>query len=232
MIWIYFRFPLYMLPNVINSLVEAKVSVDRVESFLLEAEKIYVPEAPLKRNGVCMNKATLAYEGVGRSVNVPNEVLQVTTDNRSILCRMLSFVPLLNRLNCLQPKPTVSSGATTKYLSDSEYETLLLRAQLCDANEIIDSLNDSKRITSLNTINNQSNEFNGMNPILNNSSNFKNTNDSGNERKKLLALSRIDFNATSHQIIAIVGQVDNFNLLLRLHLFIGVYFRLEVVNLL
>ena len=32
------RFPLYMLPNVINNLVEAKVSVDRVQSFLLESE--------------------------------------------------------------------------------------------------------------------------------------------------------------------------------------------------
>eukprot|EP00605_Chrysophyceae_sp_TOSAG23-4_P001356 GSChrysophyteH1.ASY1.ANO1.1476.1 assembled CDS len=57
------RFPLYMLPNVINNLVEAKVSVERVESFLLEKEFYPVPEAPLTEPGVDMKNATLLWDG-------------------------------------------------------------------------------------------------------------------------------------------------------------------------
>lgn len=57
-------FPLIMVPNVINNIVEAQVSVSRVESFLLEPNKILVPELPLKDVGVYFNNTTLLYEGM------------------------------------------------------------------------------------------------------------------------------------------------------------------------
>jgi ABC-type multidrug transport system fused ATPase/permease subunit len=44
-------------------LVEAKVSVDRVQGFLLEPEKRPVPAYPLKKTGAWMHKATLVWEG-------------------------------------------------------------------------------------------------------------------------------------------------------------------------
>eukprot|EP01039_Chlorochromonas_danica_P007900 gene7900-8715_t len=56
------RFPLFMLPNVINNVVEARVSIDRVESFLLEPERFPVPAYPLKQKGVLLHKATLVYD--------------------------------------------------------------------------------------------------------------------------------------------------------------------------
>merc|ERR1711991_1102723 len=46
------RFPLFMLPQVINNIVEAKVSVDRVQSFLLEEEKTPITSGQLLDSGV------------------------------------------------------------------------------------------------------------------------------------------------------------------------------------
>jgi len=56
------RFPLFMLPQVLNSVVEARVSVDRIQSYLLEPEKVPVHSYPLKRPGVLMKKATLVWD--------------------------------------------------------------------------------------------------------------------------------------------------------------------------
>jgi ABC-type multidrug transport system fused ATPase/permease subunit len=54
---------------VLNNLVEAKVSVDRVQGFLLESEKKPVTAYPLKKTGALMQKATLVWEsGVKRKV--------------------------------------------------------------------------------------------------------------------------------------------------------------------
>eukprot|EP00600_Ochromonadales_sp_CCMP1393_P017669 CAMPEP_0175031920 /NCGR_PEP_ID=MMETSP0005-20121125/21113_1 /TAXON_ID=420556 /ORGANISM="Ochromonas sp., Strain CCMP1393" /LENGTH=1650 /DNA_ID=CAMNT_0016292283 /DNA_START=12 /DNA_END=4964 /DNA_ORIENTATION=+ len=60
------RFPLFMLPQVLNNVVEAKVSVDRVQNFLIETEKQPVSSYPLKRNGAMLEKATLVWESAVR----------------------------------------------------------------------------------------------------------------------------------------------------------------------
>lgn len=46
----------------LNNLVEAKVSVDRVQGFLLEAEKRPVTAYPLRKTGALLHKATLVWE--------------------------------------------------------------------------------------------------------------------------------------------------------------------------
>jgi len=56
-----------MLPNVINNLVEARVSLDRLEAFLLEPERPPVPTHPLTRPGVVLDKATLIWDAAGRA---------------------------------------------------------------------------------------------------------------------------------------------------------------------
>jgi ABC-type multidrug transport system fused ATPase/permease subunit len=56
------RFPLFMLPMVLNNIVEARVSVDRIQTFLLEPEKHLVPSKPLQQTGVLLDKATLVWE--------------------------------------------------------------------------------------------------------------------------------------------------------------------------
>jgi ABC-type multidrug transport system fused ATPase/permease subunit len=56
------RFPLFMLPQVLNNVVEARVSVDRIQSYLLEPEKVPVHSHPLKGPGILMKKATLVWD--------------------------------------------------------------------------------------------------------------------------------------------------------------------------
>jgi ABC-type multidrug transport system fused ATPase/permease subunit len=56
------RFPLFMLPQVMNNIVEARVSLDRVQTFLMEPEKHSVPVKPLQQPGVLMDKSTLIWE--------------------------------------------------------------------------------------------------------------------------------------------------------------------------
>ena len=57
------RFPMIMLPQIVNSIVEAGISVERIREFLLSEEYIVVGEGTLKENGeVWMNNGTFVYD--------------------------------------------------------------------------------------------------------------------------------------------------------------------------
>ncbi len=57
------RFPLFMLPQIINRLVEAGIPVERVREFLLCEEYKSVGEGQLKENGeVLMKNMTCVYD--------------------------------------------------------------------------------------------------------------------------------------------------------------------------
>lgn len=56
------RFPLFMLPQVINNIVEAGVSMERIRSFLLCNEHSPVKEGDLKGKVICLENASFAYE--------------------------------------------------------------------------------------------------------------------------------------------------------------------------
>ena len=62
------RFPLFMLPNTINSIVEAQVSLGRIQNYLQEPERVPVPSLPLRVPGLLLEKVTAVWDGVGRSV--------------------------------------------------------------------------------------------------------------------------------------------------------------------
>jgi len=55
------RFPLFMLPNVINTLVEASVAIKRISSFLLSSEHRPVATGSLTDVGVKFQNATFVY---------------------------------------------------------------------------------------------------------------------------------------------------------------------------
>ena len=61
------RFPLFMLPNVLNNLVEAKVSIDRVQGFLMEPEREPVSSKSLIEPGLFMTSSTLIWDGKRKS---------------------------------------------------------------------------------------------------------------------------------------------------------------------
>lgn len=233
------RFPLYMLPNVINNLVEAKVSVERVESYLIEPEKINNPELPLSKKGISMKKATLAYDGNGRTVD--GQCVYVKPPKKTIGNRiqtLLLRVPVLGRLF-----PDITTNAvsqlskTTKiYLNDSEYETLLLKAQLDEANRIIDDITIAgdavsvrqgllDRLQSQNNLSAIYSESDStMNPMFSGTDIKENVEDDhititlgingapdvtkAKNVNNLLALSRVDLVAGGGDLIAIVGQVN------------------------
>lgn len=56
------RFPLFMLPQVINDIVEAGVSMERIRSFLLCDEHTPVPKGDLNVKGIRVENASFAYE--------------------------------------------------------------------------------------------------------------------------------------------------------------------------
>jgi ABC-type multidrug transport system fused ATPase/permease subunit len=57
------RFPLFMLPNVVNNLVEASVSINRIEDFLNLEEREPVKSLPDGEKGVKLNNSTFVWEG-------------------------------------------------------------------------------------------------------------------------------------------------------------------------
>ncbi|KAJ1439399.1 pdr transporter [Ochromonadaceae sp. CCMP2298] len=71
------RFPLFMLPQVLNNLVEAKVSVDRVQSFLLESEKQPIPTFPLRSTGALLDRSTLVWESAVKRKEGPGQLVSV-----------------------------------------------------------------------------------------------------------------------------------------------------------
>ena len=105
------RFPLFMLPNVINNIVEAKVSVDRVQSFLLEKEKQPVGQGSLKKPGVEIEKGTFVWTG---GSGVGDEGGPVAKAGKT-LARCLSLMPLKNSISARNLRRKLSSMTSCKF---------------------------------------------------------------------------------------------------------------------
>ncbi|RHY38344.1 hypothetical protein DYB34_003537 [Aphanomyces astaci] len=56
------RFPLFVLPTVINAIVEASVSFQRLQAFLLEAERTPVGSGALEATGILLERAAFSWE--------------------------------------------------------------------------------------------------------------------------------------------------------------------------
>ncbi|KAF0689985.1 Aste57867_18629 [Aphanomyces stellatus] len=56
------RFPLFKLPQVVNSIVEASVSVGRLRDFFLDQERTVVGAGPLTHPGILVQDATFTYD--------------------------------------------------------------------------------------------------------------------------------------------------------------------------
>jgi ABC-type multidrug transport system fused ATPase/permease subunit len=142
------RFPLFMLPMIISNLVESKVSVDRIQSFLLESEKKAVAELPLTETGVKFDNATLVYDSIRKRlqkptsmistplVPVPTQVQQATPQNgepQSLLTHMKRHLSIMSTfagqaLRILFSKKKAKGCDDT--MTDIEFELLVRRAQV------------------------------------------------------------------------------------------------------
>ncbi|KAH9124734.1 hypothetical protein AeMF1_004553 [Aphanomyces euteiches] len=56
------RFPLFKLPQVVNAIVEASVSVKRLRDFFLDEERVVVGHGPLESPGILLNQASFSYD--------------------------------------------------------------------------------------------------------------------------------------------------------------------------
>ncbi len=57
------RFPLFMLPQVMNNLIEAAISLERVRDFLISQERIPVGEGSIEDIGIEIRGASFVYNG-------------------------------------------------------------------------------------------------------------------------------------------------------------------------
>jgi ATP-binding cassette subfamily C (CFTR/MRP) protein 1 len=138
------RFPLFMLPQVINRIVEASVSLNRIKSFLLCEEYEAVGCGSLDDVGIKMENASFVYES-------------------------------------RKPKPIdgVAIDPATKALLDKEWEIELLKSQLRDAEQQLQSLVP------------QSSDVEVL----------------GDAAADLLCLKRINFQCRRGELVAVVGGV-------------------------
>lgn len=154
---------MYSNLQVINNIVEASVSVERVESFLLEKEidspLTSLESMNLTNPGVYMQNASFAHEGpLYNSVSPSLRSLSAPSKrNATLLYRCLyngyklyleGFVTSV--YNKIYPKkPTTTSAATgRKYLSEEEVELVIKDALLKEAKLTIHSL--EQQLHSLN----------------------------------------------------------------------------------
>lgn len=201
------RFPLFMLPMIITNLVEAKVSVDRIQSFLLEAEKVKVPESPLLDVGIKFSNATLVYDSIRKRLTVPTSVIShsihkktqsTNTNNHSNVDATL-FSKIIRRIsiiitftgqvfNILFSRKT-NNSSKNNLMTDIEFELLIRRAQVDEMEKRLQVLEISHK------------EQKENNEITNNEG------DKSGER--ILTLFRVSLEAHRGYLFCIVGKVGS-----------------------
>ncbi len=173
------RFPLFMLPQVINNLVEAGISFQRVRMYLLGEEYEPLGCGNIKDDaGVEMNCATFVYDS-----NKP----KFETNTKS--------------------KENPMEVEYMKKMYDKDWEIQLLKAQLAGAEKALEKLvknDDSIEPTEEITIPRSGNgiESTTKEPQVVNERSEQNL-------ESLLALRRVNFECNRGELIAVVGSVGS-----------------------
>ena len=130
------RFPLFMLPQIINRIVEASISFERVREFLLAEEYHPVGEGELVENGeIYINNGTFVYDS-----QKPNLVEEGGNDGGAGPKKKEGGIRGLMHQHARLMKEAAL---------DQQWEMSLLRAQLLDAENTIAKLSgDTKPMTS------------------------------------------------------------------------------------
>lgn len=123
------RFPLFMLPQIINRIIEASISFERVRKFLLAEEYSHVGEGTLQQNGeILINNGTFVYDSKKPTLLEDEGETKKKGGIRGLMHQQTRLMQEA-RLN-------------------QQWEMALLRAQLIDAENTIAKLNDTKTISS------------------------------------------------------------------------------------
>jgi len=123
------RFPLFMLPQIINRIIEASISFERVRKFLLAEEYQHVGEGALEQNGeIYINNGTFVYDSKKPTLLEEEGEEKKKGGIRGLMhqqARMMQEAQL-----------------------NQQWEMALLRAQLIDAENTISKLSDTGTISS------------------------------------------------------------------------------------
>lgn len=122
------RFPLFMLPQIINRIIEASISFERVRKFLLGEEYQHVGEGSLQQNGeISINNGTFVYDSKKPTL-LEDEGAKKKGGIRGLMHQQTRLMQEA-QLN-------------------QQWEMALLRAQLIDAENTIAKLNGTGTISS------------------------------------------------------------------------------------
>ena len=122
------RFPLFMLPQIINRIVEASISFERVRKFLLAEEYQSVGEGALEENGeIYINNGTFVYD---------SKKPTLLDDEGGT--KKGGIRGLMHQQTRLMQEAALNQ----------QWEMALLRAQLIDAENTIAKLNDTGTVSS------------------------------------------------------------------------------------
>jgi ABC-type multidrug transport system fused ATPase/permease subunit len=199
------RFPLYMLPNVINNIIEAQVSFNRIQSFLLETEK----ESVSMQDDIGCNiiNATIVWDvDTVKNDDDSNNNNNNPTDFKTKFVKeaqdTLDYITgkthakLIQQTKVSELKVSSSSSLLNQLSPEEVFNYKIHKAQLHEAERLINKL--QTEVNSLKGVN-----------IIDSSIDNIDDKDTIKDDTQLLTLSRINFKAAPGDIIAIVGQVGS-----------------------
>jgi ABC-type multidrug transport system fused ATPase/permease subunit len=157
------RFPLFMLPQVINNVIEARVSIDRISSFLLQPEYQPIPSYPLKKPGILLENASLVWESAIQKwylTQLTRNGNQLTSSVKPTVFQQMitplqeqakeSFKNTIAWISCGKiiifspssstPSSSSSTPNSVKVLSEEEMNLLIKEALLMDAETLVREL--------------------------------------------------------------------------------------------
>lgn len=191
------RFPLSMLPTVVNNLVEAGVCLGRIRRFLLLPECSPVPAPPLQRPGVVLRDATCVWDSG----------LRASDGNKAGKFALSQLIERLVGCRSWTDRGSHRSGnaADRSALTESEFELLVCKAQLVDANRFIARLETQRKgaIESSDDSANGAEKSDFALNICDGSAQMATVASAG----RLLAVSRVSIRAGPGDLLAVVGQV-------------------------
>ena len=186
------RFPLFMLPNVINNVVEAKISIDRLQSFLMESDRLPVNHDIHVDNDnvIIMKNATMVWESA--SYRKKTELKPKINPNW--------FRRFMNYFNSQSVTNSNGNNNENDYITidktDEEFFLDIVQSYQIENDSFITSLEN--QILSL------------QKPELTNSDNLINNIINENDNKSYentLTLFRMNIAAKRGELLAIIGSV-------------------------
>ena len=137
------RFPLFMLPQVVNNLVEASISLERVRGFLMSEEHVRVSEGYIPNVGVDINNASFVYDSKKPKLptmkkNADDALVKEVHDNKwEITLLKAQLEDAENKIKSLsisKPDPTaMGSAVSMPPIRNDESDQLDLAEELNDS---------------------------------------------------------------------------------------------------